>query len=112
MFNNLEDMLKSKKQVLQSNTPEKIKKQILQNLDWGILSIKMNRNENTRREFRDMVSKKIHIVNPNYINYIKEDEIENAVDYFMKNYSGTGIKSVFVIESGKTDVNDLVLFYE
>jgi len=112
MFNSLEDMIKNKNQVMHSDVPENIKKQILQNLDWGILSFKMNKNEKTRKEFRDMVSRKIRVVNPNFIYYVNEDEVKQAVAKFVADYSGTGIKAVFVIESGEDDINDVVLFYE
>lgn len=112
MFNNADDMIKNKKIIINSDIPKDIKNQIIKNLNWGILSIQMNKNEDTRKKFRDMISKKIREINPHLIKYINENEIHDEVSFFMKNHFGKGIKTVFVIESQNKEVNDMVLFYE
>lgn len=107
-----EELEEQKKIIIESSMSEPLKKLMIRNIDWSILSIALDDTEDNRRKYRDLVSDAIHKMNPNEIKYISKEEVSDEINYFMVNHWGTEYKSVYVVFNEDEFANYIVLFYE
>ena len=74
--------------IINSSISDSLKKNLLNNLNWAIKSISLEKNKKDRENFRNLLSNEIHRINPFYIFYVKtEEEIKKITTDFYNIYS-------------------------
>ena len=106
-----EDFEMQKQIILSSSMNDNIKRMMIRNVDWSMLSVALNDSVENRKKFNNILSKAIHKYRPDYIRYISQEDVEKEISIYMEKYYGTGYKIVYIVDSGDEDINDIPLFY-